>query len=73
MERRTETTELSLLYWKIGKRINADVLNNKRAGYGKQIAVSLTQQLTEQYGNGFTEKNIRGMIQFADVLPDERI
>ena len=26
-----------LLFWKIGQRINADILDNKRADYGKQI------------------------------------
>ena len=69
----TVNTTLSFLYWKIGKRINADVLQNKRAEYGKQIVASLTRQLTEQYGNGFSEKNIRRMMQFAEVFSDEKI
>lgn len=69
----TVNATLSFLYWKIGKRINADVLKNKRAEYGKQIVASLTRQLTEQFGNGFSEKNIRRMMQFADVFPDEQI
>ena len=69
----TVNTTLTLLYWKIGKRINQEVLNNKRAGYGKQIIFTLSQQLTEKYGNSFSEKNIRRMIQFAVVFPDEQI
>lgn len=64
---------LSYLYWKIGNRINTDLLDNKRAEYGKQIVASLTRQLTAQYGNGFSEKNIRRMMQFAEVFPDEQI
>jgi hypothetical protein len=68
----TVNATLSLLYWKIGDRINADVLQNKRAEYGKQIVVSLTRQLEETYGKGFNEKNIRRMMQFATVFPDEQ-
>jgi hypothetical protein len=30
-------TEITLLYWHIGKRINEEVLGNQRAEYGKQI------------------------------------
>lgn len=69
----TVNATLSILYWKIGNRINADVLQNKRAEYGKQIVVSLTRQLEEVYGKGFNEKNIRRMMQFASIFPDEKI
>lgn len=61
---------LALLYWQIGKRINKEVLQNKRAEYGKQIIVSLTRQLKETYGKGFEEKNIRRMMQFAEIFTD---
>lgn len=64
---------ITVLYWKIGKRINVDVLQNKRAEYGKQIVVSLTRQLEAHYGKGFDEKNIRRMMQFASVFIDEAI
>ncbi|WP_205649762.1 DUF1016 N-terminal domain-containing protein [Aequorivita ciconiae] len=46
------------LYWSIGKRINQEVLENKRAEYGKQIVSTLSAQLTQEYGNSFSEKNI---------------
>jgi predicted nuclease of restriction endonuclease-like (RecB) superfamily len=69
----TVNSALTLLYWQIGKRINMEVLDNKRADYGKQIVASLAGQLVEYYGNGFSEKNIRRMIQFAEVFPDEQI
>jgi len=32
-------SEITLLYWKIGKRINEEVLGNERAEYGKQIVI----------------------------------
>ncbi len=64
---------LTMLYWKIGKRINVEILQNKRAEYGKRIVASLTRQLENEYGKGFSEKNIRRMMQFAEVFPDEQI
>lgn len=70
---RTVNATLTQLYWKIGKRINADVLSNKRAEYGKKIVVSLSRQLYELYGKGFDEKNIRRMMQFAELFDDEQI
>lgn len=69
----TVNAALTILYWKIGKRINNEVLDNKRAEYGKQIVVSLSQQLGNEYGNSFSDKNIRRMMQFAEVFADEAI
>lgn len=34
-------SEITLLYWKIGKRINEEVLGNERAEYGKQVVSML--------------------------------
>jgi hypothetical protein len=48
---------LTILFWHIGVRINDNILNNKRADYGKQIVVMLSRQLTEKYGRNFEEKN----------------
>lgn len=69
----TANATLTLLYWKIGERINYSILNNKRAAYGKQIVASLAQQLSNEYGSSFAEKNLRRMMQFADVFRDEQI
>lgn len=35
---------LTLLFWHIGYRINQNILENKRADYGKQIVVTLSRQ-----------------------------
>jgi hypothetical protein len=61
---------LTLLFWKVGMRINEFILQNKRAGYGKQIVVTLSRQLEITYGRNFAEKNLRRMLQFADLFPD---
>src|SRR5690554_254797 len=37
---------LTLMYWKIGERINNELLDGERAEYGKQIVVSLARQLS---------------------------
>ena len=65
--------ELTMLYWRIGKRIRQDVLRGKRAEYGQEIVVALSRQLTVDYGNSFSEKNLRRMVQFTEVFADEKI
>jgi len=64
---------LASLYWRIGKRIRQEILQEKRAEYGQSIIANLAQLLAQDYGNGFTEKNLRRMIQFAEIFPDEQI
>lgn len=41
------------LYWQIGRRIRQDVLQEKRADYGKRIVETLSARLTAEYGRGF--------------------
>lgn len=62
---------MSLLYWEVGKYVNSYILENQRAEYGKQVVVSLARQLQQEYGNNFSEKNLRRMMQFADRFPDK--
>ncbi len=65
-----ETTQL---YWNVGHAINTFVLQGSRAEYGKQIVVSVSRQLVEEYGNSFEEKNLRRMMQFSAEYQDFRI
>ena len=58
------------MYWKIGHRINIDFFDNQRAGYGKQIMSQLATQLQHFGKRGFQERNIRRMMQFAELFPD---
>lgn len=64
---------LTLLYWRMGRRIKNEELGNERAVYGKQIVATLSQQLVADYGRGFAEKNLRRMVQFTQTYPDEQI
>ncbi len=63
--------ELSLLYWNIGKRINEEFLLNERAKYGKQILITLAQQLTDEYGKGWSERMLNYCIKFAQTFPEQ--
>jgi len=64
---------LTTLFWQVGKRINDDILQNQRAEYGKQIVSTVSGQLETLYGRNFTERNVRRMMQFADVFPEMQI
>lgn len=65
--------ELTMLYWRIGRRVDAEVLQGRRAEYGRQVMATLAQQLAMEYGGSFAEKNLRRMTQFAASFPDEQI
>ena len=42
----TVNNELTLMFWRIGRRIHVEVLAGVRAEYGEQVVVSLAAQLT---------------------------
>ena len=64
---------VNLLFWQIGKRINEEILHNKRAEYGAQIVSNLAEKLSTQYGRSFEVKNLRRMMQFAEQFPNRKI
>jgi len=61
---------LTILYWRIGKYINDDILKNKRANYGKAIISELAKELTREYGRGYSARNLADMIKFVQIFPD---
>lgn len=65
---------ITLLYWHIGERINREVLDNRRAEYGKRVVEELAKKLRYEFGgHEFSVRNLRRMMQFADVMPDYKI
>jgi hypothetical protein len=64
---------LVALNWRIGRRIRTEILRERRAEYGEHIVSALGRQLAVEFGRGFSEKNLRHMVRFAEVFPDERI
>lgn len=69
----TVNSTLTVLYWKIGMRINTEVLQNKRAEYGKQIVATVSRQIVEKYGSGWDEKTIRHCLRSAETFSEELI
>jgi len=69
----TVNAALTMLYWRIGKRINEEILKGERAAYGAEILQTVSAKLMVEHGSSFSEKNLRRMIQFSEVFPDEQI
>lgn len=66
-------TELTRLYWNIGKRINLEILQNERGDYGKQILPTLSAELRREFGKGFSERNLYRMVKFYNCFSDDII
>ncbi|HXF39389.1 MAG TPA: PDDEXK nuclease domain-containing protein [Blastocatellia bacterium] len=64
---------LVMLYWQIGARIRKDILDDQRAEYGKQILVTLSQELMDEFGSGYSASNLSRMVALAEAFPDREI
>lgn len=69
----TVNAGLTMLYWRVGRRIQQEILNGQRAEYGKEILPALSAKLTCDYGRGWSERNLAYMVRFAQVFPDSWI
>jgi len=56
-------------YWLIGKQIVEAQEGNERAEYGTQLLRYLSEQLTRDFGEGFTTTNLKYMRQFYIMFP----
>jgi predicted nuclease of restriction endonuclease-like (RecB) superfamily len=66
-------TELVLMHWQIGKCINDNILQNKRAGYGDTVIEALSLRLTEKYGKGWATRQLRHFSHCASVFSEKQI
>ncbi|MBV6420627.1 MAG: putative nuclease YhcG [Ignavibacteriaceae bacterium] len=66
-------SEITLLYWNIGKYIREDILKNNRADYGQRIVESLSERLTNQYGRGWSKRHLHNCLRFTEAFPHEQI
>lgn len=64
---------MTLLYWQVGKRLNDEVLKDQRAEYGQQIVATLSRQLTEEYGKGWSKRHLHHCLRFAETFPNPQI
>jgi predicted nuclease of restriction endonuclease-like (RecB) superfamily len=60
----------ALLYWRIGRRILIEILDGTRADYGKAILATLSQQLQQDYGAGYSYSALTRMVRFAEIYQD---
>jgi len=44
----------TVLGWHVGRRLSTENLQDGRAAYGKQILVTVSRELTAEYGRGFS-------------------
>ena len=63
----------TLLCWHMGRRLASEHLQGGRAAFGKQILVTVSRELTADYGRGFSHTELTRMVQFAQAFPDEAI
>lgn len=64
--------EITLMYWQIGKYILQRIDFQDKAEYGKKIVATVSQQLTEKYGSGYTPTALFRMLKVARIYPDEK-
>jgi len=65
--------ELTMLYWNVGRRVNREVLGNKKPEYGKQVVSDLSIQLTAEHGDGWRIRHLFYCMRLAAVFPEEKI
>ncbi len=70
---REANSTLTMLYWKIGRRICGEVLVSDRAAYGQQIVATLSQQLVTDYGKGFAEKSFAAWFSLRKYFPMKQL
>jgi len=57
----------------VGCRLLKDNLQDGRAAYGKRILVTVSRELTAEFGQAFTLRSLYRAIQFCQLFPDKAI
>lgn len=55
------------LYWNIGKAIMEIQQGDERASYGDAVLEKLSEKLTNEFGKGFSKRNLERMRKFIYV------
>lgn len=66
----TVNTEMLNLYWNIGKSIMEIQQGDERASYGDAVLEKLSQKLTNEFGKGFSKRNLERMRKFYICFPN---
>jgi len=63
---------MTYAYWNVGKRIiEQEQKGNRKAKYGSYLIKRLSQELSDEYGTGFSVANIRNCRQLYLTFPKE--
>ncbi len=66
-------SEVSMTYWRIGKYVAGELDAIGGEKYGSKIVATVSHQLTERFGKGYTRTAIARMVKVAREYPDEKI
>ena len=61
-------------YWQIGKKIVEEEQHGReRAAYGEEILITLSKELTKEFGEGFSPRSLRDFRQFYRTFKEPEI
>src|SRR5258708_9660163 len=63
----------TMLYSYVGRLRLKESLQDGRAAYGKQILVTVSQELKAEFGDGFSYSALTRMVRFAETFGDQSI
>lgn len=64
----TVNAAMVVAYWTIGKQLY-EAQKSVNSTYGKKLMKYASEQLQQEFGAGFTERNLRNMRQFYECFP----
>ncbi len=71
---RTVNAVMTTVYWEMGRRIiEFEQAGKRRAAYGQELLERLSEDLTKQFGRGFSRYNLACFRDFYLAFPPERI
>ena len=71
---RSVNAAMSAAYWLIGRRIvEYEQSSEERAEYGVALIERLAENLTSQFGRGFSRPNLQNMGKYFLAYPPDRI
>ena len=67
---RVVNTLMTATYWEIGRRIvEHEQAGQRRAGYGEEVVIRFSRDLTQRFGRGFGPAQVAAMRQFHLTFP----
>lgn len=69
----TLNTQITYLYWSIGRAIATDMQYQTYSQYGKQILATLSQRLSMKYGRGYNYSALTRMLNVYRTYSDENM